>query len=284
MGFWILIYRLMDPIRTHRFCVLPYVNALPLAHYLPQVDPPVELIYRTPRWAVGALLEGKVDAAIIPVVDYFGHPDLMMVPGLGICADGDVTSVLLQCQRPLSAVRVVHLDRESRTSNTLARVLMRDHFRISGPVEYSLCAPGADAYVCIGDRALCAAPATETYDLAGEWKKMTGLPFVFAVWAVRRSCPDVAQIVQILHQARERGRRSLVELARLSAQRLGLPESRCYEYLAERLHYDIGPAEHRGMSLFRKLSAGLLEQQTGQTIRANPTPGEGQSARVAGRS
>jgi predicted solute-binding protein len=109
-----------------------------------------------------------------------------MVPGLGICADGDVTSVLLQCRRPLSQVRVVELDPESRTSNTLVQVLMRDHFRISHSIRYSLCADAADAHVCIGDRALCATRAAETYDLAGEWKKMTGLPFVFAVWAVRR--------------------------------------------------------------------------------------------------
>jgi len=270
----------MDRLERHGFCVLPYANASPLVHFLSQVDPAAELIYRTPRWAVGALLDGTVDAASVPVVDYFSHPDLMMIPGLGICADGDVTSVLLQCRRPLSQVRAVQLDPESRTSNTLVRVLMQNHLRPAGPVEYSMCAPEADACVCIGDRALCAAPALETYDLAGEWKKMTGLPFVFAVWVVRRSYPDVEGIARILRQARDRGCESLGELARLSAQRLGLPEKRCYEYLANRLHYDVGPAECEGMIRFRQAFAELPQQRATRIIDVNPGSGEKQRAPV----
>lgn len=250
----------MDTIQAYRFCVLPYANALPLVHYVKEAHPPAELIYRTPRSAVMALLEGIAETALIPIVDWFRYPDLEMIPGLGICADGDVTSVLLQCYQPLSQVRVVGLDPESRTSNTLVQVLMRDHFRISHRVEYSLYDDEADARVCIGDRALCAAPAVETYDLAGEWKKMTGLPFVFAVWAVWRLCPDIEEITKILHCAKDRGCQSFVELARFCAQRLGLPENRCREYLADRLHYDVGPAECDGMGLFRELTASLVKQ------------------------
>ncbi len=250
----------MNTVQAYRFCVLPYANALPLVHFMTDVYPPAKLFYRVPRSAVGGLLEGVVDAALIPIVDCFAHPDLVMIPGLGICADGDVTSVLLQCRRPLSQVRVVGLDPESRTSNTLVQVLMRDHFRISHRVEYSLCDDEADACVCIGDRALCAAPAVETYDLAGEWKKMTGLPFVFAVWAVQRSCPDLEEISWILHRVRDRGCHAIGELAQLCAQRLGLPENRCHEYLANRLYYDVGPAECEGMGLFRGLAASLVRQ------------------------
>ncbi len=251
----------MNTVQTYRFCVLPYANALPLVHFLASVYPPAKLFYHVPRSATGALLEGAVDAALIPVADYFRHPDLVTIPGLGICADGDVTSVLLQCHRPLSQVRVIGLDPESRTSNALIQVLMRDHFRISDRLEYSSCDDEADACVCIGDRALCAPPAGETYDLAGEWKKMTGLPFVFAVWAVRRSCPHIREISHILQRAKDRGCQSLVELARLCAQRLGLREDRCHEYLADRLHYDVGPAERDGMGLFRSLVASLPKQR-----------------------
>jgi chorismate dehydratase len=118
--------------------------------------------------------------------------------------------------------------------------------------------------VCIGDRALCAEPAVETYDLAGEWKKMTGLPFVFAVWVVRRSCPDIEGISEILHRAKDRGCRSFAELARLCAQRLSLPENRCYEYLADRLRYDVGPAECDGLGLFQSLAASLSKEGRGQ--------------------
>jgi chorismate dehydratase len=274
----------METVQKHGFCVLPYANALPLVRYLKEVYAPAELIYRIPRSAVEALLEGVAEAALIPVVSYFSHPDLAIIPGLGICADGDVTSVLLQCHRPLSEVRVVRLDPESRTSNRLVQVLMRDHFRISHPIEYSRCAAEADAHVCIGDRALRATPALETYDLAGEWKKMTGLPFVFAVWAVRRSCSHIDEISEILHRAKDRGCQSLVELARLCAQRLGLPENRCRGYLIDRLYYDVGPAECNGMSLFRGLAASLAQPGTAPIIDNNTSHGEGQSTSVLGWS
>jgi chorismate dehydratase len=270
----------MNSIPTHRFCVLPYANALPLVHFLAEADPAAELIYRTPHAAVETLLEGRADAALVPVAGYFSHPGLLRIPGLGICADGDVTSVFLQCRRPLAEVRVVRLDPESRTSNTLVQVLMRDHFRPSHPVEYRRCVEEADAWVCIGDRALRAAPARETYDLAGAWKEMTGLPFVFAVWAVRPSCPNVLEIAQILHRAKDRGCRSLLELARLCAARLDLPENRCHEYLAHRLHYDVGPAECEAMSLFRRLAAGLFESAPRPISAGRPGHKRGQSAPV----
>jgi chorismate dehydratase len=251
----------MATTQAYRFCVLPYANALPLVHFIAEVYPAAELLYRTPQLALGTLSEGMADAALVPVADYFRRPDLVMIPGLGICADGAVTSVLLQCQRPLSEVTVIRLDPESRTSNTLIQVLMRDRFRTRRRIAYSRTAGDADARVCIGDRALCAATTAETYDLADEWKKMTGLPFVFAVWAVRRSCPHVEEISGILRRAKERGCHCLIELAELCAQRLGLPGDRCYEYLAERLHYDVGPAECDGMSLFRGLAASLLQPE-----------------------
>ncbi len=218
--------------------------------------------------------------ALVPVAGYFSRSDLTMIPGLGICADGDVTSVFLQCRRPLSEVKVVRLDPESRTSNTLVQVLMRDHFGISHPVEYRRCVKDADACVCIGDRALCAAPALETYDLAGEWKKMTGLPFVFAVWAVRRSFPHALEVTEILHRVKERGCRSLDRLARLCARRLGLPENRCHEYLADRLHYDVGPAECEAMNLFRRLAAGLFESGVNPITERKPSRNAGQNAPV----
>lgn len=240
-----------------RFSVLPYVNALPLVHFLRQVCPQAELVYRIPRSSLDALLVGRVDAALVPLIASLRHRDVLMVKGLGICSDGDVTSVLLQCRRPLREVRTVQLDPESRTSNALVQVLMRDHFRIAHQMTYLSRVTAADARVCIGDRALCSRPAVETYDLAGEWKAMTGLPFVFAVWVVRRSAPNVEEISDVLHRAKELGCRSIGTLARLAAERLTLPEDRCREYLTRRLHYNLGARERQAINLFRRLAAGV---------------------------
>lgn len=252
------IITIWDTDVAHRFSVLPYGNALPLVHFLSESSPEVELVYCSPRHAVAALLDKRVDAALVPVVDLYAHPELQMVPGLGIAANGDVTSVLLRCHRSLRTVTAISLDPESKTSNILVRVLARDHFRLSEHVRYIRESTDADANVCIGDRALRASPAPESYDLAGEWKTMTGLPFVFAVWAVHQSCRDIESTTRVLQTAKQRGCRSRRELARLCSRRLGLTEDRCYDYLVNRLRYGLGPRELEGMTLFRRLSLDFM--------------------------
>lgn len=267
----------------YRFLVLPYANALPLIHYIPEVHPGAELQYRTPRWSLEALLRGRVDAALIPVIDLFTRPELQMVPDMGICSDGNVTSVLLQCRRPLREVETIELDPDSRTSNVLTCVLIRDHFGLSRRVTYTSNGNGWAARVCIGDRALCAEPVPETYDLSGEWKKMTGLPFVFAVWAIRRSDSHREEILRILHSAKQMGCRSRPALATICSQRLGLAEHRCYDYLTSCIHYDLGPKEQEGMERFRKLAVDLLEPGAGRFIQTIANNRKSQSTPVLER-
>lgn len=254
-----------------RFLTLPYANALPLVHYIRQVCPQAELLCRTPRWSLEALVAGQADAALVPVVDVFARPELEIIPDLGICADGEVTSVLLQCARPLAEVTTIELDPDSRTSNVLAQVLMQHHFRRSDRVKYAFDGGQGTARVCIGDRALCAEPAYETYDLAGQWKEMTGLPFVFALWVFGRSCTDRRRVSRILYRAKEIGCRSRPALARICAERLGLSQERCLHYLTNCLHYDLGPREQEGMNLFRRLAVNLLESPVvGRPIETIP--------------
>ncbi len=152
----------------YKFAVLPYLNSVPLVQFLSEVCPGAELIYRTPRGTLSELTGGRVDAGIVPAVDYFYPNGLDIVDGLGICADGQVKSVLLQCKCPLDRVRTINLDPASRTSNLLAAVLLKEHFCIRQDVDLNLGSGDADACVIIGDRALRAKPTTETYDLAAE--------------------------------------------------------------------------------------------------------------------
>jgi len=113
---------------------------------------------------------------------------------------------------------------------------------------------------------------------------MTGLPFVFAVWAVRRSCPRVEELTQLLQSAKERGCRSRRRLAQLCSQRLGLSEDRCYDYLVNRLRYDLGPRELKGMKLFRELAVDFLKPKSGREIRTVPSHPEEQALRTLERS
>ncbi len=239
------------------FAAVPYANAVPLAHFLSEVHAGVRVTYAPPSQLAGKLVRGKADAALVPVADYVSVPGLKMIDGLGICADGDVQSVLLKCRRPIREVRLVGLDPASRTSNALARILLEDHFGLS--IRMKHCSPGepADAAVMIGDRALCAPPAAcGDYDLGGLWKAMTGLPFVFAVWAYREDHPDPRELSRIAHAAKDAGVAALTELAGLCAARLSLPVERCYEYLTSAVHYDLGPGESEAMRLFEELLKG----------------------------
>lgn len=260
-----------------RFGVLPYLNAAPLLHFLPKVCADVKLICRTPREMLAELAGGRVDAAIVPIVDYFDVSELEMVDGLGICADGRVESVLLLCECPLKEIRIVNLDLASKTSNLLARLLLEKHFRLRQEILFSTGNPEADASVVIGDRALLAEPALESYDLAAEWKSMTGLPFVFAVWAHWKDHPESRRLSEILHAAKDAGSDAIAKLARLHAKRLGLTEFRCRHYLSRCIRYDLGPAEKRGMQLFRELCR-TMPGTRGQEIREE----SGQTRRIVG--
>ena len=78
------------------FAAVTYCNAAPLAHFLGQASPGAEVLYDYPAELVDKLLAGQVDAALVPVVEFFNHPQLRMIDDVGICADGDVWSVLLK--------------------------------------------------------------------------------------------------------------------------------------------------------------------------------------------
>ena len=245
----------------YRFAAIPYANAMPLVHFLPQVCYDAEIVYLKPAHVLHEMNTQKVDSAILPVADYFKESDVQMVEGLGICVDGPVESVLLQCNCPLKAVKTVQLDPASKTSNVLIKILMAEHFHISRDIVYGFDIGDPDASVCIGDRALLARPSVETYDLAYEWKNMTGLPFVFALWVYKSERSDGKIISDILHRAKLLGCNAIEEIARLCSRRLNLPYEKCWTYLTERLHYDLGRREYESIELFRELSNRFISSK-----------------------
>ena len=243
---------------TFTFAACPYANAMPLVHFLSSADVRATVVFDHPSALAAMLLDGRADAALIPVIDLFDHP-FRRIEGLGVCAEDNVQSVLIHCYRPMKQVRVVAMDAASHTSNALAAILLRERFGLSPRMG---CAEGEepDAAVVIGDRALCLPPGPcGNYDLAAEWKALTGLPFVFAVWAIRADHPRAAELARIAHQAKQAGMAALDELARRMAARLPLGEERCRTYLRSAIHYDVGARELAAIELFRqRVLAGKL--------------------------
>lgn len=240
-----------------KFAAPAYANSVPLAQFIPEVCPQAEVILDYPARLLERLLNGQVDAALMPVADFIATPGLDMIPGVGIGAERRVRSVLLRCNRRLEEVQTVRLDPASRTSNALAGVLLEHHWKrkvsfIKDPNERS-----CDAEVVIGDRALCepAGPGGD-YDLASAWHDMTGLPFVFAVWTFRRDHPSPERLGEIVHAAKRAGLAALPEIVRQQSAKLKLSESFCLDYFTTCIRYDLGTPHMEAIRLFRSLIGG----------------------------
>lgn len=259
--------------RAYGFAAPAYANAVPLTQAIPEVAPGSRVVLDRPANLIPPLLDGRVDAALIPVAGLFANPELTFIDGTGICAGRQVRSVLLKCRRPLDQVRTVLLDPASRSSNALAMILFRDHWK--RPVEFlteETDSASADAAVTIGDRALSEPPgAAGDYDLAEQWNLMTGLPFVFAVWVLRGDHPDRDDIARIIQAAKAAGKAALPEIIRQEATRLGIAEELCQDYFARCIHFDVGPREREAMARFRALWATL--PGTGGSVAPIRDPG-----------
>jgi len=231
------------------FAGAPYSNSAPLVEKLMEVDPRVRVMNDHPAHLVADLNAGKADVALIPVAHLFSHPELVMIDGLGVAADGPVKSVLLKCNVPVGEIKTIRRDPASATSNALAELLLKKHF---GREVEMIDGGGADATVVIGDRALFSEPSPAgAIDLAEAWKAMTGLPFVFAVWAVRKDFPAIEAVTEIAHKACEAGLQSIDKIADRYASELGHTQSFWLDYLSNSIHYKLDELDMEGLEMFK---------------------------------
>ena len=231
------------------FAGAPYSNSAPLVDHLREIDPRVRVMNDHPANLVADLNSGRADVALIPVVHLFSHPELVMIEGLGVAADGPVKSVLLKCNVPVDQIKTVARDPASATSNKLTELLLKKHY---GRDVKMVDGEAADAHVRIGDRALISEPAVAgDIDLAEAWKAMTGLPFVFAVWAVRKDFSEIESVTEIAHQACRVGLLSLDKIAMRYANKLGRSQAFWVDYLSHSIHYELSQNDQAGLECFR---------------------------------
>jgi len=251
---------------------VPYLNAEPLLHGLAGRDD-VRVRAAAPS-ALGEMLRrGEVDAALVPSVEYFrlsaegGERDrgrratrLVALDVAAIGSRGPVGSVRLFGYTEVKAVRRVHLDPASRTSNALARLLMvrqmglSPHFAMPGEGRPGARAP--DAEVVIGDRALRPPPEGVRWvvDLGEAWDRLVHLPFVYAFWAARAGT-DLERLRGLLAEARDAGLAAREAIAQAAAERLGLPVDRLRRYLLHQVRYTFGASERKGLRAFARMAA-----------------------------
>lgn len=246
-----------------RIGAVNYLNTKPLIDDLELLAPEAELVLEVPSRLADELAAGRLDVALIPVIEYFRAGNYRIVPDIAITSRGPVLSVTLFSRVPWTEVRTVALDAGSRTSAALTQVLFRRRYGtrpdlLPLPLDRAAEDVAADAVLLIGDRAMraCLPGFPHAFDLGQEWHDWTGLPFVYAVWAVRPGA-DLGPVAGALQEAKRRGCGRIGAIAQREAPRLGLDAGFCRRYLQTIIGFDLGPRELAGLRHFHELASKL---------------------------
>lgn len=242
-----------------------YLNAVPLTRGLEE-----EIVFDVPSQLAAMLQRDQLDAALVSVTEVLFQDRYDVLDGIAIASLGEVKSVVLAHRRPLEQATEVFCDPASLTSVNLLKVLLagRGLKPAFKPLENYAAAREKDFVLLIGDPALdfvFANPPHEIFDLGAAWFELTKLPFVYAVWALRRGMENSA-LRRHLAEAKAFGLDTLDHIIR---GRTEYTEDFRRDYLGWHIHYHLGPDEKRGLQKFIELLRrhGLAEVHEPRFVR-----------------
>ena len=226
-----------------------YLNAAPLVRGIED-----EITLATPARLAEQLQHDELDAALVSIVEVLFHDRYDVLDGMAIASLGEVKSVFLAHRRPITEAKEIFCDTASLTSVNLLRVLLAEQglkpeFK---PLPDYRTAADLDFVLLIGDAGLDFLQANyphEIWDLGAAWMELTGLPFVYAVWALRRGVENKA-LRQQLREARDFGLDTLDSIIR---SRTDYTYELRKDYLSWHIHYHLGADEKRGIAKFIEL-------------------------------
>jgi len=227
-----------------------YLNSKPLIHAYPG-----PVVFEHPSELARDIAADRLDVALVPVFEGLRDPRYLLADGVGIVSDGPVYSVFLAHRVPLQEVRTISLDPASRTSVHLVQVLLREYHGLSPQcLDAASCEGETDAALLIGNQAIAyrqrPGASEEILDLGAEWKRCTGLPFVYAPWLMRVELPDPTAAADELRALKREGLARLPEILELATE--WNPEF-SHRYLTEHIRFDLGAREKAGIEKFREL-------------------------------
>ena len=232
-----------------------------------QVGRQFDISYTLPSACARDLESGAADIGIIPAAAYTLIPGLKILPDVAIASRRPVRSILLVSKVPVEKVRTVAADTSSITSVALTKVFFEKW--LGGGRTFNPMPPQIDKMLAEHDAALLIGdPALQidrsqyfTLDLAEEWIRRTGKPFVFAFWAIRSAALNEASplLCETFQQSRDHGLApaNLDQIAREWAPRVGLSEADVRGYLTENIHYFLDPACLEGLRLFYRYAVEI---------------------------
>jgi len=253
---------------TLQIGTVPYCNAFPLIHYLPEYLPGAVISEWVPSQMRQQLAEQKLDLALMPVAELMALPNGKIISNCCIACNGAVRSVLLYSRKPIEQIRTIALDTASRSSVMICELLLRHFYNIQ-PEKHRLEADHhpddcrTDAFLLIGDRALAYQPAecwAHRYDIGELWKSQTDLPLVFAAWVGCSPKVEEPAISLALEAARDRG---LQHLETILDAKTTLPLGRdaILDYYRQAIVYTMREAEQAGLQQFFELCRNLLTKK-----------------------
>lgn len=236
-----------------RVGIVNYLNTKPLIYGLdkPPVASLIELVGDYPSRVAELLIKGEVDIGLIPVAVIPQLPSAHVVGNYCIGTEGEIASVALFSEVPMYEIKKVYLDYQSRTSVALLKYLMKEYWGINPEIveavdeDYRKEIKGTTAGLVIGDRALEQRKiSTFIYDLGSEWRKITGLPFVFAAWVSLKPLPQ--DFITLFDKANAEGLLHIDEIVLNTPYEL----YDLKKYYKLHLSYDLDDAKQRGMNHF----------------------------------
>jgi chorismate dehydratase len=250
-----------------RLSVVQYLNSVPLIWGMlhGEQQGKFELQLTVPSVCADSVRRRRADVGIIPSIEYQRLDRGQILSGMSIASKQEAKSVLLLSKMPLTQVQTVALDHSSRTSAALVRIMMDKFY--TRRVSFSPASPQpdemlrhADAALVIGDPALTySGQVAEVHDLAVEWRKFTGLPFVFALW-VGHDDASLSRRHAEFAASLDFGLTHIDDIAAEYAPKLGMTASAVKVYLTENIDYSLDEENREGLRLFYRLAreAGII--------------------------
>jgi chorismate dehydratase len=232
-----------------------------------------ELNWMLPSQCADQLASGAADIGLVPIASLATTPGLRILPGCTIASKHAVRSLLLvrRASQPLTALRSVAADTASRTTIAHTRILFHKWGNPEVPftpmaADLDAMLDRADAAILIGDPALMALEERANriertgeqlvyHDLAEEWRSLTGLPFVSAVWGVSPAVPIDQNIADDFIRSRDHGLENIDALVRYWSRQLPLSEQTVRSYLTTNIHYILDEECVEGMRVFFRMAA-----------------------------
>jgi len=273
-----------------RISIVQYLNTAPLVWGFTNgpLQGKYDLSFTVPSQCAEDLRSGRADIAIIPAIEYQRIDDLVILPDMAIASKRQVRSLLIISKKPIEQVKSFALDRSSRSTQALTRILCAEKWKIAP--KFFEAAPDltqmltqADAALLIGDPALRISLETEKdtrpgaesqticlaatlgvtssemlyiYDVVSEWQSLTGLPAVLAVWASRR---DVAtpELTTDFLASRDFGLSHIAEISYDASLELELSAQAIETYLRRNIDFSLDSENRRGLDLYYQHAARL---------------------------